>query len=1468
MKKVLATVISIILILFVCPVGLFGVMAESDIWDGSVASGFASGAGTESDPYMIQTAAQLAYLAQSTNAGNTYEGKYIKLAKDIVLNSSDMFAKDANGNITGAAACKTPYQWTAIGNNINPFCGNFNGEGYTIAGIYINTLVGNQGVFGYCQNAILQNLGVLDGYVYAQNGVCVGGVVGGNYTSEYGGIAAIINCYNTCTVIGNTGVGGVVGATINPSGSATVINCYNTGAISSEFDGGGVVGTNYGGSETATSTVVNCYNTGTVNGVNATPGGVVGTNVASSGTTATVTNCYYLDTCVSGGNAYGTALTDTQMREQASFVGFDFDTVWTMAGDPDYPYPELQVLQPAITYSGTCGENLTWLLDTKTGELTISGTGAMTEWSSNSSVPWYSYYSSIKSVTIGNGVTSIGNNAFYGCTRLTSITVVPGNPVYHSAGNCLIETGSKTLIQGCNTSVIPTDGSVTSIGSYAFRDCTGLTSITIPDSVTFIDALAFDNCTGLTRITVAPGNPVYHSAGNCLIETGSKKLITGCKASVIPADGNVTSIGDHAFYGCVGLTSITIPDSVTFIDAWAFDNCTGLTSITVTSGNPAYHSAGDCLIETGSKKLITGCKASVIPADGSVTSIGDHAFYGCTGLTSITIPDSVTSIDDAAFQSCAGLISITIPDSVTSIGNDAFSGCTIKELIIANGSESVTPDMVVCRSTLETVTIPDSVTSIEMYAFSDCTELTDIIIPDSVTLIAYGAFYGCTGLTSIIIPDSITSIGGEVFYGCTGLTSITIPDSVTSISYGAFRNCTGLTGITIPDSVTSIGMHAFSGCKGLTSVTVPDNVTTIDYQAFYNCTGLTSITISGSVTSINDSVFNGCTGLTSVTIPNSVTYIGMGAFRDCTKLTSVTIGNSVTFIDYAAFYGCRKLTSITIPDSVISIGNYAFYNCTGLTSVTIGNGVTSIDHHAFHNCTGLTSITIPDSVTSIGEGAFRMCSGLTSITIPDSVTSIGNEAFDGCKKLTSVSIPNGITSIGWYTFNACSALTSVTIPDSVTSIGQQAFYDCTGLTSVTIGNSVTSIGYQAFYGCTKLTSITIPDSVTIIDSYAFGNTAWEKNQPVGLLYAGKVAYKYKGTCPASVTIQDGTLGIAGSAFANCKGLTNINIPGSVTFISNSAFSGCTGLTIRCPVASYAATYAAENGIPAELVTALRILTNPTKRIYPVNGILKTDGLTLEAILDDGSAVTISSDYTVGAYDFSTAGIKTVPVSFIGFTVSFTVTVDASIVLPESDHPYANNADETWTYTHPTPADSLLVTFSADTQTESRYDFIYLYDGSGNQVGSYTGTALAGRTVEIPGNKFSIRLTSDSVVTRYGFAVTDITAVGGTAPLSHDLDGDGKIDAGDLVFCRQALLSGGEADINGDGVTDVLDLIRLKKVLVERVITVADFDGDGVITGEDIAAMQQVLATDGEADINGDGKTDILDLIFLKKTFAA
>ncbi len=874
------------------------------------------------------------------------------------------------------------------------------------------------------------------------------------------------------------------------------------------------------------------------------------------------------------------------------FIGLNLDFDWIRLD-----WLNFNAEANAETYSGTCGDNLTWSLDTETGELVISGTGSMKSFIYSSSMPWYNYRSSIKKVTIGNGVTSIGKNAFYSCDSLTSVTI--GNGVTSIGGyafeNCtelenvyysgdIVSWCDIAFSDDCSNPMCYADNfyingelvtelvipdSVTSIGKYAFINCSGLTSITIPGSVTSIAGVAFSEYEN-TILYLEKGSyaetyanskyiPIpYHytidentedvisvkltSKFSFKIDTKSYTMTINCTGNmpslanedipwadykgyikhVIINDG-CTSISANAFQNFNAIESVTIPDSVTRIENRMFYGCSNLTSV-------------------------------IIP--DSVISIGEYAFYHCSDLTSITIPDSVTSIGNSVFKNCTALTSITIPDSVTSIGESVFRNC----------------------KALTNITIPDSVTSIGYETFSDCTALTSITIPDSVTSIGYSVFENCTALTSITIPDSVTSIGNSVFKNCTALTSITIPDSVTVFGNYAFENCTALTTATIGNGVTHIGCSAFENCTGLTELTMPISAkiyiskydSNID-GSFYGCTNIEKITltkgngtvqeytsstykytpwyisrcpdvvIEDGVTGIGGYTFYECIGLKNVTIGNGVTSIGSNAFYGCISLTSVTNGNSVTSIGSGAFYNCENLTNIMIPDGLTSIGEYAFYRCFDLTKIMILDSVTSIGDYAFQHCSGLTNVTIGNSVTSLGSGTFDDCDSLTSITIPDSVTRIGSSAFENCTELENVYYSGDIVSWCDIAFSDYYSnpiyyadnfyingelVTELVIPDSVTSIGNYAFINCSGLTSITIPDSVTSIGDYTFYGCTGLTSITVPDSVTNIGKDAFSGCTGlvDLTMPISAkIYISKYDYSFDGSFYGCTNIEKITL---------------------------------------------------------------------------------------------------------------------------------------------------------------------------------------------------------------------------------------------------------------------------------------------------------------------------------------------------------
>ena len=536
--------------------------------------------------------------------------------------------------------------------------------------------------------------------------------------------------------------------------------------------------------------------------------------------------------------------------------------------------------------------------------------------------------------------------------------------------------------------------------------------------------------------------------------------------------------------------------------------------------------------QTEIKKIVTNafynCTSltSIVIPD-SVTEIGERAFYNCTSLTSIVIPDSVTEIGECAFDSCTSLISIIIPDSVTQIGNYAFYGCTslINISVLNNNPKYKSQDGVLYDKNMKHIIMcPNG-------------KKGYFTIPKCVTGIGEDAFFGCKSLTSIEIPDCVTEIGYGAFKSCTSLTSIEISDCVTEIGNNTFLDCTSLTSIVIPDSVTEIGYSAFEGCSSLTSIEIPDSVTEIGERAFYNCTSLTSIVIPDSVTEIGECAFDSCTSLISIIIPDSVTQIGNYAFYGCTSLINISVlNNNPKYKSQDGVLYDKNMKHIimcpngkkgyfTIPKCVTGIGEDAFFGCKSLTSIEIPDCVTEIGYGAFNSCTSLTSIEIPDSVTKIGEYVFVGCESLTSIEIPNSVTEISFYAFGGCTSLINISVlnnnpkyksqdgvlydksmnqlikcPNGkkgcfsipkcVTGIDECAFYGCTSLTSIEIPDSVTKIGRRAFDSCTSLTSIEIPDSVTKIGDKSFHKCTNLTNVTIPANCEI------GARAFDENTKV------------------------------------------------------------------------------------------------------------------------------------------------------------------------------------------------------------------------------------------------------------------------------------------------------------------------------------------------------------------------------------
>ena len=608
--------------------------------------------------------------------------------------------------------------------------------------------------------------------------------------------------------------------------------------------------------------------------------------------------------------------------------------------------------------SGTCGLNLTW--DLTDGVLTISGTWNMYNYS-YSSAPWYALRSSIRSVVIKDGVTTIGEGAFLDCTDMTSVTIptsvtsIGKRAFYNCTGLKKIDIPNGVEKIGDNafnccfslaSATIP--NSVVSIGDYAFMDCHNLTSVTIPSSVNSISHGVFSFCSGLTSVVVENGNTTYDSRDNCnaIIETASNTLIAGCKNTVIP--NSVTNIGMEAFYGCASMTSVTISSNITSIGSMALAGCSGLTSVVVENGNTTYDSRDNCnaIIETASNTLIAGCQNTVIP--NSVTHISTEAFYGCAGLISITIPRSVTSIDPDAFDKCAGLASLVVENDNTTY--DSRDNCNA---VIETASNTL---IVGCKNT----TIPSSVTSIGYQAFYNCIGLTSIVIPSSVTSIGYYAFESCRGLTSVSNYATTPHIIDEkdVFAGV-DLSACTLYVPAESVAaykaadvWKEFGNIVAIEDTPEPCSIAS----GTCGAQG-------DNLTWT-----LTCDSVLTVTGSGDMR-------------------NGITNLGWHQYASYIRV--VILPEGLTSIGEEAFYNCIDLQSVNMPESVSVLGNKAFVGCNSLTVPVYNSKIFAFMPRNYDG-----SYSIPEGIETVAAYAFEKCisngGALYEIALPSTVKHLGD----------------------------------------------------------------------------------------------------------------------------------------------------------------------------------------------------------------------------------------------------------------------------------------------------------------------------------------------------------------------------------------------------------------------------------------------------------------------------------------------
>ena len=794
------------------------------------------------------------------------------------------------------------------------------------------------------------------------------------------------------------------------------------------------------------------------------------------------------------------------------------------------------------------------------------------------------------------------------------------------------------------------------------------------------------------------------------------------------------------------------------------------------------------------------------------------------GVAALFIPETidghtVTAIGNRAFKGNLRLAAVTIPDTVTEIGQDAFSGCT----------------------GLTSIKLPKNLKTLERDAFRGCTGLTSVLIPKTVENThyyydgIYSPFRGCNNLQEVKFEDGMTRIPNSILCFCAAKLNIVIPDSVTEIGEAAFLN-SGIVAVTIPDAVTEIEEDAFRGCTGLTDIKLPDSVVNIGTKIFANCTSLTDVTLPNAWELIPASTFEGCTALEKLVLPESVQYIRDGAFKNCTALKEIVWSKAPELIDSNAFYNCDAITEMDIPATVTSVGYQAFYDCDGLTKITIPDGVTSLGDSVFYDCDALTDVKLGAGITTIPASAFRHCDALEQLTVPRRVTAIKDNAFKDSVKFSSITIPRSVTSISANAFSYLDKLTiygvAGTYAETFANTNSIKFVDRqVSATSASLDQTALTLNKGA---SGQLTLTVTPEDFTDEVVWKSSDTAVVTVSDTGLVKAVGV-----GTATIKVSV--------GKASASCK----VTVLQPVTSISLNRSS----LTMEATD-----TFQLQASVYPSNAADQRVQwtsSDPAVASVDENGLvtaLKKGTATVTAAALDGSGVTRTCQVTVS----NTAYICTQPEQM------------------ESPHDYPGSCTDVWLYTSP-GAQKLYVTFDERTCMEDGFDYLYIYDGNGQQVGKYTGTELAGTTVTVPGDTVKIQINSDGSGSEWGFKVTGIRAEA-SAVVVNPIGGDNaptcRVDGQTLtVTCDRACVAAYKdadgsyvrltptANANGsysytlpEGVSEVTVAVR------------GDLDGDGRLTAKEARRVMTAVTRAGSldalqmlcADLNGDGKISAME----------
>lgn len=861
---------------------------------------------------------------------------------------------------------------------------------------------------------------------------------------------------------------------------------------------------------------------------------------------------------------------------------------------------------------------------------------------------------------------------------------------------------------------------------------------------------------GASKGNDVSGNP--YTIFTYTLNSNNQATITGFRGNTssikIPdtLDGyEVIAIGESAFKGNSTLRYIGMTNNITKIDYRAFMNCSALREIQL-----SYN-----LIDLGGGvfRNCTSLQSIMIPKSlvkcvnyqdySDMTYVG--AFTGCTNLKEISFEDGITKIPDKVFVHCDSIEKIVIPDSVTVVGQYAFDDCTALKEIVLPSSITEIQDFAFKGTAISEIEIPDSTIKIGDRAFEDCAKLSRVKLSKKLTSIGVGAFRNCTSLQSIEIPKALKkcSISQDnsslayygTFTGCVNLKEISFEEGTTAIPAKVFAYCNGIEEITIPNTITQVGESAFRNCILLKKVDFPGSIVSIEDYAFSGCKSLRNFEMQSGVKEIKSNTFSNCISLQEAYIPDTVTAMGGSTFYGCTSLIKAHIPNIRQNLTAYTFYNCQKLEEVNLPDTLEAVREYAFYNCDSLKEIKLPEKVSCIEGYAFYDCDTLETVTMPTALTELGKFAFAECDSLKNVTIGEGITTIPQKAFYNCIALEEVVVPYKVTSIGQYAFGNDPKLAKITIPRSVTSIDETAFsyknvmsiYGVPGTYAQTYADTY---GYQFVSNEVKAESVEIVPAEPVVNS---GYTVQLQLKVVPSDFTDAVSWKSADTSIATVDRTGLVKGVA-------KGSTTIKV------IVGSVSKTCK-LTVNQPVTSVSLS-ASSKTMSAGEEAVLKAT------VYPA-------GATNKEVTWSSSADEIVSVDQTGAIRALRKGIANVTAtaqdgSGRSATCKVTVTNNLYIVDSEagfeSSHPYPDNCQDIWEYTDENAA-KIAITFSDDTSVEDGFDYLYIYDVNKKQVGKYTGTALAGKTITVTGTKVQVKLVSDDAGSEYGFRIVKVQSKG-------------------------------------------------------------------------------------------------------------